>query len=133
MKRKNKNGSQINVPCSAAVKNYICFMGGVDVADAKRKVYSCSRRSKKWWHRLFYFIVDVCIVNAIIIQSESRFSEKMNQKNFRLELAWELLACHSSRKQHKSGRAFIDGNPSALFNAQHFIEKLSSSRQCRVC
>ena len=124
MKRKKKDGSQTNVPCPVAVKNYNCFMGGVDVADAKGKVYSCSRNSKKWWHRLFYFNVDVCIVNAFIIQSESRFSEKMNQKNFRLELARELLACHSSRKQRKRGRAFIDGNPSALFNEQHFIEKL---------
>ena len=29
------------------MKNYNCFMGGVDVADAKRKVYSCSKVFKK--------------------------------------------------------------------------------------
>ena len=81
LKRKNKDGSQTYVPCPVAVKNYNCLMGGVNVADAKRKVYSCSRHSKKWWHRLFYYIVDVCIVNAFIIQSESIFSEKMNQKS----------------------------------------------------
>ena len=97
MKRKKKDGSQTNISCQVAVKNYNCLMGGVDVADAKRKVYSCSRRSKKWLHRPFYFIVDVCIVNAFIIQSASRFSEKMIQKNFRLEPARELLACQSSR------------------------------------
>ena len=46
MKRKNKDGSQTNVACPVAVNNYNCFIGGVDMADAKRKVYSCSRHSK---------------------------------------------------------------------------------------
>ena len=133
VKRKNKDGSQALIPCPVAVKQYNMYMGGVDMADAKRKVYSCSRRSKKWWHRLFYFIVDVCIVNAHILQSETSHQGKMQQKKFRLELAREMLASHSSRKHRKRGRCSMDGAPSALYNEQHFPEKLSTPQRCRFC
>ena len=105
----------------------------VDLSDAKRKVYSCTRRSKKWWHRLFYFIVDTCIVNALIIHNENSHTTKINQEEFRLELARELLALYSSRKHHKRGRASLEGNPSTIFKEQHFIDKLAVPQQCRVC
>ena len=44
---KNKDGSICVVTCPESVKAYNTFMGGVDLADAKCKTYSCSRRSKK--------------------------------------------------------------------------------------
>ena len=49
VKRKNKDGSSSMVACPQSVKKYNQYMGGVDMADAKRKVYSCSRKSVKWW------------------------------------------------------------------------------------
>jgi hypothetical protein len=51
-KRKNKDGSTVEIFCPEAVSLYNQNMGGVDNADAKRKVYSCLRRGKKWWLRL---------------------------------------------------------------------------------
>ena len=45
-----------NVVWFFGVISYNSGMGEVDLADAKRKVYTCSRRSKKWWTRLFYFV-----------------------------------------------------------------------------
>ena len=131
--RRNKDGSQAVVNCPVAVKTYNAGMGGVDLADAKRKVYSCSRKAKKWWHRLFYFVLDVCIVNAHVLQCETPHQPKMSQKSFRLELARELLASHNSRKHRKRGRASADGAPSTIFFDRHFPDKLSHPLQCRVC
>ena len=108
-------------------------MGGVDLADAKRTVYSCSRKSKKWWHRMFYFVIDVCLVNAHIILSETPHQSKPSQKDFRLELPMEVLASHNSRKHHKRGSSSLDGPPSAVFADTHFPDKLSQARQCRFC
>ena len=46
--------------------------GGVDLADQKRKLYSTSQKSKvKWYMRLFYYLLDVAVVNAHILESES--------------------------------------------------------------
>ncbi|XP_038060038.1 piggyBac transposable element-derived protein 4-like [Patiria miniata] len=41
-------------------------MGGVDRADQLPSyyMYTCSRKSQKWWKKLMYFLVDVCRVNA---------------------------------------------------------------------
>jgi hypothetical protein len=55
--RRNKDGSRSAVPCPLSVKLYNHKMGGVDLADSKRKVYSCSMKSKKWWHPLLYFFL----------------------------------------------------------------------------
>ena len=112
VKRRSKDGSQTILPCPTTVKNYNQFMGGVDVADAKRKAYSCSRCSRKWWLRLFYFVIDVCVVNAHILHNETKHVAKLNQKRFRLELAREMLACHSSRKHRKRGRTSSEGSSS---------------------
>ena len=57
--RKNKDGSRTAVACPLAVKLYNENMGGVDLANSKRQVYTCSRKAKKWWHRLFYFFLDM--------------------------------------------------------------------------
>ena len=132
--RKNKDGSQILVTCQHAVKMYNSSMGVVDVADSKPKVYSCSRKSNKWWHRLYYFILDVSIINAHIIQSKTPNQPIMTQKMFRLELARELLCSHKSRKHRKRGRHFsTDPSPSMQLNASNYPDQLSKPLQCRYC
>ena len=62
VKRTNKDGSRIDVSCPENIKSYNKFMGGVNLFDSRRKTYSCSRRSKKWWLRLFYFLLDMTTV-----------------------------------------------------------------------
>lgn len=42
------------------------WMHKVDVSDQLRGVYSCQVRSKKRWHKLFFFLLDKTIVNACI-------------------------------------------------------------------
>ena len=114
-------------------------MGGVDLADQKRKAYSCTRKSTKWYMRLFWYLVDIAIVNGHILQLESwnyrKQSQKdfqyrkQSQKDFRLELASHLVSCHSSRR--KRGR-LSDASPVVRFTERHFPAELTT-RQCKVC
>ena len=47
-------------------------MGGVDPTDQMRKAYTCTRKSKKkWYMRLFWYLLDLSIVNAYILDCES--------------------------------------------------------------
>ena len=46
---------------------YTTHMHGVDVADQLRASYSCQTRSHKWWHRVFFFLIDTSIVNMYAI------------------------------------------------------------------
>ena len=50
VKRKQKDGTSIDVSAPTAVKLYNDNMGGVDLADQMRKAYTCTRKSKKKWY-----------------------------------------------------------------------------------
>ena len=39
--------------------DYNKHMGGTDLCDQRRGNFTTQRRSKKWWHALFYFTLDV--------------------------------------------------------------------------
>ena len=98
--QKNKDGSICVVTCPESVKAYNTFMGGVDLADAKRKTYSCSRRSKKkWWHRLFYFVIHIAIVNALMLETPN--VETLSQKDFRAQRQPNL--CHFTHQGGSEG------------------------------
>ena len=130
VRRKNKDGSTVDISCPESVHLYNQYMGGVDNADAKRKVYSCSRRAKKWWLRLLYFGLDVAPVNAHILQQQTPNCPAITQKDFRLELAKELMSSFSARKL--PGRRSTDGGPSR-FTERHFPDNLGKSLHCRIC
>jgi hypothetical protein len=42
------------------------YMGGVDKANQLRSYYERDQRSKKWWHRLFYSLLETTLVNSWI-------------------------------------------------------------------
>jgi hypothetical protein len=44
-------------------------MGGVDLLDSLLGLYRIHIRSKKWYHRLFFHMLDVIICNAWLLYS----------------------------------------------------------------
>ena len=116
--RKNKDGSRTAVSCLLPIKIYE-KMGGVDLAECKRQVYSCSRKSKKLWHRLFYFFLDVSVVNVHILETELPHSARRSHKDFRIKLAREMMVLHSSRK--RKARSSVDSVPPSVRSCErHF-------------
>jgi uncharacterized protein YhbP (UPF0306 family) len=61
-------------------------MGFVDKADMLKVLYEVNRKSRKWWHRIFWYILDVTVVNAFIIYREQTNDMKTNLMKFRLSL-----------------------------------------------
>ena len=80
--RRNNDGTRSEVQCPESVKAYSKYMRGVDLFDARQKTYLCSRKSKKWWHRLFYFLVDGATANAYILYKETPGTKRFTQKKF---------------------------------------------------
>ena len=88
--RKNKDESICVVTCPESVKVYNTFMGGVDLADAKRKTYSCSRQSKKIVAQTFLLpLIDIPNVNALMLETPN--VETLSQKDFRVQLTAKLV------------------------------------------
>ena len=64
--RTKKDGRRINFNFPVAIKDYNTYMGGVDKADMLISSYGLSRKSKKWWHRIFFGSIDRALCNAFI-------------------------------------------------------------------
>ena len=128
VKRTAKDGSRLSIPCPESIKLYNAYMGGVDLFDFRRKTYSCSRKSKKWWLRLFYFLVDMATTNAYIIYKEQP-NVKLTQKDYILQVADCLMSKHSSRK-----RAAVQSIPSCTrLLERHFPDRQETTKNCKMC
>ena len=46
------------------VKDYNCYMSGVDLWDMMIKLYQTNIRSNKWYMRIVYYCIDLAVVNS---------------------------------------------------------------------
>jgi hypothetical protein len=75
---------------------YTTYMRGVDVADPLRASYSCQTRSHKWWHRVFFFLINTTVVNMYIIylsllRRQREPTRPMTHLQFKTQLCQALL------------------------------------------
>lgn len=91
--RKQHDGSNKVVPCPSLVKEYNAHMGYVDKADMLKTCYAIDRKSKKWWHRLFFHFLDTTVVNAFVIftTNSSDMGKSISLKHFRICVSKSLI------------------------------------------
>jgi len=100
-KRKNKDGSISIIKCPLAIKDNNSHMGHVDFADMLKSCYEINRKSKKWWHRVFFHFLDVTVVNSFILFKCNPKDLSIKLKDFRLALAAGLIGVP---KVHSKGK-----------------------------
>ena len=129
--RKRKDGSNITITCPDEIVNYNSKMGGVDRNDQLRGYYNIEIKSRKYYKYLFYAALDVAIINSYIL---SKFFPSLKQKNlkeFRVQLANELIGQYNSRKRR--GRP-CHYQPVKGFNRSHFPTKAAKTgNRCHFC
>ena len=108
--RTQKDGTRAEIQCPQAIFDYNVFMGGVDKADMLCGLYGVSRKSKKWWHRMFFGLIDRTLVNAFIVHSKLA-SEKLSLLNFLRSVALSLVALS---KPLRMGRPLASPCPSPV-------------------
>lgn len=52
------------------ITNYTQFMGGVDLADQYCSTYCFLKKSLKWWRKLFFWGLEICIINSYILYKQ---------------------------------------------------------------
>jgi hypothetical protein len=78
----------------SVIANYMKNMGGVDTADQYCETCCFLRRTLKWWRKLFFWGLEVSIINAYILYVESCKncnSNPMSHIKFRRELIMALV------------------------------------------
>lgn len=96
--RRNQDGSKTAVSCPPLLPDYQQYMRGVDRGDQLIGFYNVGRRSKKWWKRIFAYIIECSLLNAYIlerhvkpIEHQLRGQKKRDFLRFRIEVAEELI------------------------------------------
>lgn len=100
--RKKKDGTHANFICPKCIDIYNKIMGGVDRYDQLRERYMIGRRSKKWWHPIFYWMIDLSIIHSFILYKLHKDNEGQDQLSFRLALAKQLIANYNGKKRFRS-------------------------------
>ena len=72
------------------VNDYNHHMGGVDTADQLRSYNSTQLRARRNWMPLFFWLLDIVLVNCFILAKLMNLVEK--QVDFRKKLVWELIS-----------------------------------------
>lgn len=106
-----KTRSYKEVHCPELVGVYNKHMGGVDLLDSHLGRHSIRIKSKKWYFRLFYHLLDLAVINAWILYKQIQHkkdpsSKALNQKHFRLEIA--KCFCSIGKLNLKRGRPSND-------------------------
>ena len=78
--------------------------------DQLRGYYAIGTKSRKWWQYLFWFCVDVSIVNAFIVEKTTLNQWTRGQLEFCTELAHHLLGDFSSRTRTVASRQMEGGH-----------------------
>jgi hypothetical protein len=111
-------------------------MGGVDRSDRMVRTYSVSRVSKKWWFRLFYYLLDTAIANSYILYHNSPNHPRMTELEFIKSLSLALIGSFSkdgkiqARAQRKRKRL---ATPRRLTAGNHWPIKTTNLRKCKHC
>jgi len=136
--RRNKTGERETVYCPKVIAEYNKIMGGVDKFDQLHERYAVGRRSTKWWHRIFYYLVDMAIVNSFILMNTAR-KRTSDQLTFRINLARQLVDGYSSRKRRNKPVLFL-ANKRAIPEevrlsevGKHLPIQNQTYKRCRLC
>ena len=68
------------------VHDYNHSMNGVDRSDQYAVSYPFVRKTRKWWRKLFFYLLEVSVVNSIII-----YREVTRKKTTHLDYRWSIL------------------------------------------
>ncbi|GBP44753.1 PiggyBac transposable element-derived protein 4 [Eumeta japonica] len=82
-----------------AIADYTLSMGGVDRFDHFRSSYPINRKSRKFWMRLFLFMLDSAIINSYITYTTIHNILVHSHRDFRLRLARGLINNIPAEKQ----------------------------------
>ena len=107
--RKQCDGTVNQVPSAPVVKSYNKNMGGVDLHDQMRGYYAVGAKARKWWRYIFWFCLDVGIVNSFILERKVPNHRSRTQLKFRVELAKDLIGDFSSLRRTASSGQLVVG------------------------
>ena len=119
------------------VADYNQFMLGVDKRDQLMAYYSFLHKSVKWWHKIFFWLLEVMVINSYIIYKElarRRGERPITHLAFRRRLIESLSeSIRSSTTSNARPGPRASNNLQRLQPVRHYPQKGRKRRDCVVC
>ena len=103
--RRNSGGQSRSIPSSLVQVEYSKYMHSVDTQDQLRGSYSTQIFTKRWWHRVYFFLLDTALTNAFIMHKHLCGTAGLkcyDHKSFQLKVAHTLMASKCGRTVRSS-------------------------------
>ncbi|XP_052820150.1 piggyBac transposable element-derived protein 4-like [Mya arenaria] len=116
---KRKHGTDIHVQKPTCIIDYCRYMEGVDHLDQFGQYSTIARKTKKWWRKLFYHIMNICIVNSYrLYEKYTTNRSKKNHEGFHKSVV-ETLIIEGSGPRGQTEKTYSWEKPARL-TARHF-------------
>jgi len=116
-----------------AAIHYRQGMRKVDTHDFLLSIFKIGRIGKKWWHPLFYHLLECCIVNSWNLFKKHKKVD-VSQKEFRLALAAQLKKNFTARERMRSPNSkasYSSSSSSPSSSLLHFPQKTEKRMKCQ--
>lgn len=113
----------VEVPCPSIVIAYNQFMGGVDLLDALVSYYRIFIKSRKYYHRLFFHMVDLVIVTCWLLYRRDCDSLEIPPRKQNDLLEFKSRIAEGLCKQGKDMARKKRGRPSGSMEAALQMKK----------
>ena len=85
----------------STIHEYNKYMGGVDKCDQYLSNYPKCRRSMKWWKKVFFWLLELCMINSMCIyfRKKTDYLKKRNShKKYPEDLIYMLVQPYLDKK-----------------------------------
>lgn len=137
VQRRTKGGQTVSIQKPTVIVDYSAKMGAVDRADHLCTSYNFARKTLKWWRKMFFWLLEVCIVNSYILynlnrqlSNEPTIEHGQYRKNLIIQLVGDVR-----NKGKRRGRSSTQDKADRLSKKPHFIDQLedNKAKDCAVC
>ena len=113
------------------ILDYNKYMLGVDKIDQLVSYYSFIHKSVKWWRKVFFWLLEVAVVNSYVIYKEECNKDKsqpLTHLSYRRKLIDDLSKplCDVPRLSGTRSQSRVE-------QSQHFLRKVTKRTDCVVC
>ena len=97
----------------------------------KKSAYRTQTKGLRWFHKVLWYLMDICVLNAFIMYNASRDPEsRLLLREFREQLATKLIGGRSYRKASDYVRQDDEKRLNHMFS--HVPKKMDTSVNCKV-
>lgn len=127
------------IPKPIAICDYTAKMGGVDRNDHYCTSYGFAKKSLKWWRKLYFWILEVSIVNSFILYNIDRQQNNLRpvlHSTYRKELIKGLVGEVRNLSRKRGRRHSAEGDDGVRLNGMYHslqVQEGKKTKDCAVC